>query len=225
MTPAPSDIATATATATAWSTKITVTPTFTSTLTPTPEFTVPDDFRIQTDEKLGYTLAFPRGWTNLDLRSEPFHRILGVFGLDDMIGQLNDLLDSEQGQGVGIVGISDLTAIMFGQPPAWLSVSVLDASDATQEDAMELIESNLITDTIILAYDEIRLEPATVNNLPAIRGSTLASLPDLDTELSTKVVGLLANDKIYLLILVTPSSKLAAREPVFDQIIDSFTPS
>gem|GEM_PF-1242888 len=194
---------------------------------PTPEVTIPDGFKVQTDEERGYSLAFPRGWTNLDLRSSQFQNMAGTFGMGDMIGQLNDFLDSEQGQAVGIVGITDLTAVMFGGLPTLLNVSVIDAPGATQEWAMELIEANLDANAGMLGDVEIRdLSPATVNNLPAIRGSAVADLSQvgMNAELFAKVVGLLANDKIYVLTLATPSDKMAEKEPVFDQIIGSFRP-
>jgi hypothetical protein len=43
-------------------------------------------------------------------------------------------------------------------------------------------------------------------------------------ELFGKVVGQVANDKIYVMALLTPLANRAAKEPVFDQIIGTFRP-
>jgi len=86
-----------------------------------------------------------------------------------------------------------------------------------------VIESNLS------ALGEVELgvvEATTINNLPAVRSTATANLASvgLDATLFAKVVGLIANDKIYVMTLVAPADQQAAKEPVFDQIIGSFRP-
>ena len=70
------------------------------------------------------------------------------------------------------------------------------------------------------------LDTATVNNLPAVRGAVTADLSSvgMNAQVFAKVVGLVANNKIYILTLVTQASNQPAKEPIFDQIIGSFRP-
>ena len=62
---------------------------------------------------------------------------------------------------------------------------------------------------------------------PAGRAAAIADLSSqgINAKAFAKVVGLIANDKIYVLTLVAQESNRAAKEPVFDQIIGSFGPN
>lgn len=66
----------------------------------------------------------------------------------------------------------------------------------------------------------------TVNGLPAVRSSATANLAQFGVNASVyaKVVGLIANDKIYILTLGTQENQRGAKEPVFEQIIGTFRP-
>jgi len=216
---------TMTATATATNTlSPTVMPTFTS--TPTPEVVIPDGFQVHVDEEYGYSIAYPSGWADLDLNGQPIQRMAMTLNVGDILERLNGFLDSEQSRAVSLVRITNLTAVMFDGLPTWSHVSVFDAPDATSERAMKLIECSLSVNIGILSYTEIDLESATVNNLSAIRGSAIGSLSPVGNheKLFTKVVGLIANDRVYTLTLTTPREKQASGEPVFDDIIGSFYP-
>lgn len=199
----------------------------TATPVPTPQVTIPDGFTPVKDDERGYSLAVPRGWTALDLRSSQFQNMANTFGMGAQLGPLNDFLASEQGKSFGVVYITDLTAAMFGGLPTVLNVSVIDAPGATQEWAMQLIDSNLKANAAMLGDVNVRdLGPATINNLPAIRGSATANLASvgMNTSLFAKVVGLIANDKIYVMTLATTEQNMGKYEPVFDQIIGTFRP-
>ncbi|MEM7539175.1 MAG: trypsin-like peptidase domain-containing protein [Chloroflexota bacterium] len=208
---------------------LTPTPTPTSVQTPTPiptpEITIPDGFNVQTDNRLGYSFALPRGWTDLDLRSSQFQNMANTFGMGDRIGPLYEFLDSEEGQNVGIVVITDLTAAMFGGLPTWLNVSVIDVPDATPESAIGFVESQWESGTF--SDVEIRdLTPTLINNLPAVAGSATADLSNvgINAQLFTKVVALIANEKVYVMTLATEAARMAEKESVFEQIIGTFRP-
>jgi hypothetical protein len=194
---------------------------------PTPEVTVPQGFTVQTDSARGYSLALPRGWTTLDLRSDKFQGLAGTFGLGEQLAPLNNFLDSPDGQAVGMVAATDLTGMMFGGAPTLLNVSVVDASGATPESVIAALRSLLDSNASLLGDVQIAsLEPATINNLPAVTADLTADLSayGLDRQLYVNVTGLIANDKVYVLTLATEAGKRTDKAAEFDQIIGSFRP-
>jgi hypothetical protein len=193
----------------------------------TPRVTIPQGFTVVPDERLGYSFAVPRGWTELDLRSSQFQNMAGMFGMGDQMGALNDFLNSPEGEMLGKLYITDLSAAMFGGLPTALVVTVVDAPGYTPETATELVQGIIEANAGALgAVDIETVEPATINNLPAVRGIATANLASvgMDASVFAKVAGLLANDQIYVLMLVAPSDQRGAKEPVFDQIIGTFRP-
>jgi len=197
---------------------------------PAPEAIVstPVGFTVQTDTERGYSIALPRGWTPLDLRSQQFQNMLANFGMGDMVGDLTAFLDSESGQAVGMVAVTDLTATFFGGLPTLLNVSVIEIPNATPEWSVELIDALIKANTEALGEVQILdLAPDVINNLPAVRASVIVGLEQMgiDSELFAKIVGLITPDRIYVLTLGTTPDRTADREPVFDQIISSFGPN
>jgi hypothetical protein len=194
---------------------------------PTPQVTVPDGFTVVRDERLGYSFAVPRGWSELDLRGAQFQGMASMFGMGDQLSGLNEFLDSPEGQMLGKLYITDLTAAMFGGLPTVLAVVVADAPGYTADQARTLVEQLIQANAGALGSVSIRsLEATTINNLPAVRGVASADLSGVGMNASAfgKVVGLLANDQIYVMALLTQANQQAAKEPVFDQIIGSFRP-
>jgi hypothetical protein len=197
------------------------------TTSPTPQVTIPQGFTPVLDERLGYSFAVPRGWSELDLRGGQFQNLAGLIGMGDQLTQLNQFLDSPQGQLLGKLYITDLTAAMFGGLPTLLAVTVADAPGYTPENAQQLVEQLLAQNAAALGNVEIsELETTTINNLPAVRGVATADLAPvgIDANAFAKVVGLLANDKIYVMTLLAPADQRTNKEPVFDQIIGTFRP-
>ena len=195
---------------------------------PTPQVTVPQGFTVVTDDNLGYSLAVPGGWSALDLRGAQFQNLANTFGMGAQLGPLNDFLDSPEGQGLGVIYVTDLMGAMFGGLPTALNVFVVDAPGATPEWLLELIQANLDATAAMLGdVQSLDMNTATVNNLPGVRGTAIADLSSqgINAKAFAKVVGLIANDKIYVLTLVAQESNRAAKEPVFDQIIGSFGPN
>ncbi|MCC9075349.1 hypothetical protein FKZ61_004395 [Litorilinea aerophila] len=194
---------------------------------PTPQVTIPEGFTILRDTERGYSLAVPRGWSQLDLRSQQFQNMANTFGMGGQIAQLNQFLDSPEGQAVGIVAVTDLTAVMFGGLPTVLNVSVIDAPGATPDSLLDFLQANLEANQSMLGDVDIQeLNTAVVNNLPAVRGSVVADLSQygMNARVFAKVVALIANDKVYILTLATQESNRGAKEPVFDAIIGTFRP-
>ncbi len=194
---------------------------------PTPEVTIPQGFTVQTDDARGYSLALPRGWTTLDLRSDKFQGLAGTFGLGEQLAPLNDFLDSPDGQAVGMVAATDLAGMMFGGAPTLLNVSIVDAPGATPASVIDALRSLLDSNASLLGDVQIEsLEPATINNLPAVTANLTADLSayGLDRQLYVDVTGLIANDKVYVLTLATEAGKRADKAAEFAQIIGSFRP-
>ena len=199
----------------------------TPTPVPTPQVTIPDGFTPVADTDLGYSLAVPRGWTPLDLRSTQFQNLANTFGMGAQLAPLNDFLASPEGESLGVIYVTDLMGAMFGGLPTGLNVFVVDVPGATPEWLLELITANLEANSGMLGDVQIEdINTAVINNIPGVKGSAIADLSSqgMNAKVFAKVVGLIANDKIYILTLVTQDGNRADKEPVFDQIIGTFRP-
>lgn len=199
----------------------------TATPVPTPQVNIPGGFTPVMDSDLGYSLAVPSGWSPLDLRSAQFQNLVNTFGMGAQMGPLNDFLNSPEGESLGVIYVTDLMAAMFGGLPTLLNVSVIDFPGATPEYLMELIEFNLDSFSDSLGDVQIQqLDTAVINNIPGVRGQASADLSSvgMNAQLTAKVVGLVANDKIYILTLATQSSSFAGKDAQFEQIIGTFRP-
>lgn len=199
----------------------------TATPIPTPQVTIPQGFTPVMDADLGYSLAVPGGWTELDLRSANFQNLANSVGMGGQLGPLNDFLDSPEGDALGVIYITDLMSAMFGGVPTLLNVTVIDAPGQTPESLHTWLEAMIDANASMLGDATIEsMEPSTVNGLPAVRGAATANLASVGMNASVfaKVVALIANDKVYILTLVAQDNQRAAKEPVFDQVIGSFRP-
>lgn len=197
--------------------------TATATPQPTPQVTIPQGYTPVKDAERGYSLAVPAGWSPLDLRGSQVQQLANMVGQGAGLTQAREFLDSPAGKPIGVIYITDLMSAMFGGLPTLLNASVIDAPGYTPESAKELIDANLTANAAMLGDVKIdSIDPATVNGLPAVKGSATADLSKygIKEPVYAKVVGLIANDKIYILVLGTPQSKKAANDPIFDQIID-----
>lgn len=200
-------------------------PTPTSTPKPTPIVVIPNGFTVQTDSVRGYSLALPRGYSLLDLRSAQFRNLANTLGMGGQMATLNEFLDSDAGQIVGILAASDLAGMIFGGLPTIAQVMVVDAKGASQDTAQVAVEQILSGQGGFLSNPVIgSMENATINNLPGVRATVTGNLAGANRPMAGKVAGLLANDKFYVLIQLTEVSKLAAKESIFDQIIGTFRP-
>jgi hypothetical protein len=199
----------------------------TPTPVPTPQVTIPQGFAPVTDANLGYSLAVPGGWTALDLRSAQFQNLANTFGMGGQLAPLNDFLASPEGDALGVIYVTDLMNAMFGGLPTALNVSVIDAPGVTPDSLKTWLEGLLEANASMLGdVNIIGMDTAVVNNIPAVRGSLTADLSSvgMNAQVFGKVVALIANDKVYVLSLLTQAAQQGAKEPQFDQIIGSFRP-
>ena len=194
---------------------------------PTPQVTIPDGFTPVVDAALGYSLAVPRGWTPLDLRSAQFQNLANTFGMGAQLEPLNDFLASPEGESLGVIYVTDLMGAMFGGLPTGMNAFVVDVPGATPEWLLELIQTNLEANAGMLGDVQIEdINTAVINNIPGVKGTAVADLSSqgMPNKVFAKVVGLIANDKVYILTLVTEEANRADKEPAFDQIIGTFRP-
>lgn len=199
----------------------------TATPVPTPQVTVPSGFTVVTDSERGYSFAVPRGWSELDLRGPQFQNMANTFGLGGSLGPLNDFLASDQGNQLGKIYITDITAALFGGLPTALVVYVMPAPGYTAATAVDLVKGLLDSNASMLGDANIEaLAECTVNNMPSVCATATANLANVgfNAEVFAKVVGQVANDNIYIMALVTQASSRGDKEPVFDQIIGTFRP-
>lgn len=200
-------------------------PTATPTAQATPVVVIPDGFTKQVDSERGYSLALPRGYTLLDLRSAQFRNMANTLGMGAQLSTLTDFLDSPAGEMVGMLAAADLPGMIFGGLPTILQVLVLEASGATQDTAQTAIVTVLSAEGGFLSNATIEtIENATINNLPGVRATASGNLAGTNRPMAGKVVGLLANQKLYVLVQLTETSKLTNKGPIFDQIIGTFRP-
>jgi hypothetical protein len=199
----------------------------TPTAVPTPEVTIPDGFTPVVDEERGYSLAVPNGWSELDLRSAQFQNLANTFGMGAQLQPLNEFLESPEGEVLGVIYVTDLMSAMFGGLPTALNVTVIDAPGYTQEFLVDYLDGLIEANASMLGDVNIEaLEPATINNMPAVRALATGNLSSVGMNASVfgEVVAIIANDKLYILTLVTQDTQRAAKEPAFDQIIGTFRP-
>lgn len=199
----------------------------TPTSVPTPQVNIPGGFSAVLDSDLGYSLAVPGGWSELDLRSQQFQGMLNTFGMGAFLPDLNAFLDSPEGDALGVIYVTDLMSAMFGGLPTLLNVTVIEAPGQTPDSLLVWLEAMIDANASMLGDATIEsLETATVNGLPAVRGSATANLASVGMNMSVyaKVVALIANDKVYILTLAAQDTQRAAKEPAFDQIIGTFRP-
>ena len=150
-----------------------------------------------------------------------------TLGLGDSLAPLNEFLESPEGDAIGIVAITDLAGMMFGGMPTLLNASVIDAPGQTPETLLALLEDGIESNGAALGDVSVEsLQTATINNLPAVEGDAVADLSGvgMDAVMYAKVVGLIANEKVYVLALLTENENRSDRQAEFDQIIGSFGP-
>jgi len=195
---------------------------------PTPQVTIPQGFNPLTDERLGYSLAIPSGWTELDLRGGQIANLANMAGQGEALAQLQDFLATEEGQAIGMVALElNMMGLMQGQVPPLLNVSVLPLpAGADSKTLMGLIDANM---GMLEQFGDVEVEsvnPDVVNNLPAVRATARADLSaaGFPATLFVKSVGLVANEQLYLLTLAARDEVASEVEPLFDQIIGTFRP-
>ncbi|MEZ4663627.1 MAG: hypothetical protein R2911_39335 [Caldilineaceae bacterium] len=200
----------------------------TATPIPTPQVVIPAGWVAVRDERLGYSLAIPPSWTELDLRGSQIATMAGMIGQGESLRQLQDFLATEQGQVIGAMAIElDMMSLMQGNLPPLLNVTVIPLPEGADAAYLKgVVDSNL---TLLGQFGDVEIlsvEPDVVNNLSAIRATANADLSSvgISATLFVKAVGLVANNQLYILTTATRTETAAEKEPLFDQIIGSFRP-
>ena len=200
----------------------------TATPVPTPQVTIPKGFTAIKDDRLGYSFAVPRGWSELDLRGAQVRQLLTTVGQAAVIPQIDQFLATKEGEMLGKIYIADLTNAMFGGIPSAIVVSVVPAPEGiTPESGKQMIEDIVAANASMLPGAKVEgLEAATINGMPGVRGNLTANLAPVGMNATAfgKVVALLANNNLYVMALITQDTNRGAKEPQFDQIIGTFRP-
>ncbi|MCB0141183.1 MAG: hypothetical protein KDE50_14860 [Caldilineaceae bacterium] len=195
---------------------------------PTPQVTIPAGWVAVRDERLGYSLAIPPSWTEVDLRGNQMATMAGMIGQGESLRKLQNFLATDQGQAIGALALElDMMSLMQGNLPPLLNVSVIPLPDGADADYLKnVVDSNLALLRQFGDVEILAVEPDVVNNLPAIRATANADLSSVGfpTTLFVKAVGLVANNQLYILTTATRAETAAEKEPLFDQIIGSFRP-
>ncbi len=206
----------------------TATPTPTATPVPTPKVVIPPGWSVFVDSRLGYSLAAPPGWLKVDLRSDNLASVARFFGAGavQLIEQINALLETPQGEGIGIVFVEpDLSQLFAASPfPTVLNVTVVELA---YEPSPAQIEQLIRDNAAIFGKVEVQeIRSTTINNLPGVRAVSSADLSEqgMAVQVHVEQAGLLANNKLYVLSVAVREDKAAAKLPLIEQIIGSFRP-
>lgn len=193
---------------------------------PTPQVTIPQGWNVYQDDRLGYSLATPRGWLRVDLRSDNLDSLARSFGgVGQALDQLKQFLATPAGESVGTVAVEPDIAQLFNPNPfpTLLNVSVVDVSaDVTTEQLIAYVQDNAQR----YGVEDLAVDSETVNNLPAIHATGFADLSEqgLSVRIYAEVVALRAHDKLYVLTIATKDTNVQAKQSLIDQIIGTFRP-
>ncbi len=176
------------------------------------------------NERIGYSLAVPRGWLIFDLQSGQLGQIMGWLGDPDTAAQLQDFLKTPEGQNAGHLAVE---LNIFAQPPiaTLAGVYVLPLSDDISQERVKEWLASAIGSFDMFDINLQTLEIGTTNNLPSIQGvgtSDLSGMGGFNAHIV--VTALRANDAAYILLVATRAEAAQSKQPVIDQIIGTFRP-
>ena len=147
-------------------------------------------------------------------------------GAAGLLDQIDEFLATPAGESIGLMAVeADITQLFSPVPfPAFAIVSVIDIPpDVTAEELSEVLAANA---GIFGAVTVESSEAETLNNLPGVRVIAQADMAQFGLAVQAYVeqVGLLANDKLYVLTLATKVDGAERKRAIFDKIIGSFRP-
>ncbi len=195
----------------------------TPTPAPTPIVTVPRGWSGVVNDRLGYSLAVPRGWLVFDVHSAQLGQILRF--IDPAAAEeAGGLLSTPGAENAGHVAVR---LDIFSRPPikAVAGVGIAPLEDGmTTESVVEQLREEIETFDMV-PLKVLRLEAGTTNNLPSIQGVVTADLSEHGLfDAHAVMTALLANDKAYLLFVAVPGSEAEAMQEQTEQIVGSFRP-
>jgi len=195
---------------------------------PTPTVVIPQGWPLIEGTRLGYSLAVPTTWLRVDLRGEGFKTLARLFGSSaaGLLDQIDAFLATPAGESIGLMAVeADITQLFSPAPfPAFAIVSVISIPpDVTAEQLSEVLAANA---GLFGAVTVDSSTAETINNLPAVHVIAQADMAQfgLNVKAYVEQVGLLANDKLYVLTLASKADLADRKRPTFDKIIGSFRP-
>ena len=197
----------------------------TATPAPEPEVTIPNGWTPIVNERLSYSFAVPRGWTNFDLQSGQLGQIMR-FVNPEAAAQLDELLKTPEGQNAGDLAVQ---LAIFSNPPiaamAGVGIAPLD-DDIPAENVVEWLKGLLESSGALPVPLEVTsLEAGTTNNLPSINGVATADLTSQGLfNAHVVITALRANDTAYILAVVVPANQANNRKQEISQIVGTFRP-
>ncbi len=192
-----------------------------------PSPVIPSSFVTVIDERLGYSLAVPPRWAQLDLRSTETRNAAKTMLGSATSQQLDDFLNSEAADEMGVLYVSDLSAALFGRMPTVLNVSVGQAGGLTLEQIQTELVAKLNANLEMIGEPSVQeADACTVNTLPAVCATVALDLDigGMRSDVIAQITALLYGDRIYVLTLATGADSLAEHADEFDQIIATFRP-
>ena len=194
-----------------------------ATAAPTPVVTVPRGWSPVVNRRLGYSLAVPRGWSIFDLQTGQLSQIMRFID-PSAAQQVDELLASPGAENAGHLAIE---LKIFSRPPiaslAGVGIVPLD-DDIPTANVMQWL-SRAIESFDTIPVEVKSLESGTTNNLPSIRGVASADLSSKGLFDAHAVITVLrANDKAYILVVVTQAKDAETKQQQIDQIVGTFRP-
>ena len=199
------------------------TPTATPTRAPTPIVTIPRGWSPVVNDRLGYSLAVPRGWLFFDVHGSQLSQIMRFIS-PSAAQEADGLLSTPGAENAGHVAVK---INIFSRPPiqsvAGVGIVPLD-DDITAESVVRQLKDEIESFDVVPLVVQ-RLESGTTNNLPSIQGVVTADLSDQGLfDAYAVMTALLANDKAYILFVAVPAGDVAAMQKQIDQIVGTFRP-
>ena len=223
-TSAPTPTPTPTSTATALPNPTALpTPTATPTRAPTPIVTIPRGWSPVVNDRLGYSLAVPRGWLFFDVHGSQLSQIMRFIS-PSAAQEVDGLLSTPGAENAGHVAVK---INIFSRPPiqsvAGVGIVPLD-DDITAESVVRQLKDEIESFDVVPLVVQ-RLESGTTNNLPSIQGVVTADLSGHGLFKAHAVMtALLANDKVYILFVAVPAGDAEAMQQQINQIVSTFRP-
>ena len=170
----------------------------------------------------------PPTWLKFDLRSDGFQSLFTVLGggAAQYQRELQLLLDSPWGDLFGVVAVEPDITQMFARHPLPVLAIVMVTELPQGATAEEVIETLVTSVDRYPMVSDLDIESKRINNLPAVRLNYQVDLSELEYPVLAQVeqVGLLANQKVYLLTFVVRQENADRRESTIQQVIGTFRP-
>ena len=181
------------------------------------------------DDRLGYSLAVPFPWVTFDLRAGVQNPIVERLVGEEALAALRALPEDPyliEFLDFGVVGIEPDLGQLFARPPLpmFLNVSRIRGFEKfTGDDLIAAVKSSIV----ILDVQLHSIKEETVNGWPAAQAVISIDLnkhTEIDLTPHLVFTFVQANQKTYLLTMVTRAEKAEAKQELIDQIVGTFQP-